>query len=71
MRFTDITELIRQYEGKSRIDPATNKPIDYRGKHLGGQLIIKGLTVHFADDRDYYIVFLDSKSIKKHNKKHS
>ena len=71
MRFTDITELIRQYEGKSRIDPATNKPIDYRGKHLGGQLIIKGLTVHFADDRDYYVEFLDSKSIKKHNKKHS
>ena len=71
MRFTDITELIRQYEGKSRIDPATNKPIDYRGKHLGGQLIIKGLTVHFADDRDYYVEFLDSKSVKKHNKKHS
>ena len=71
MRFTDITELIRQYEGKSRIDPSTKKPIDYRGKHLGGQLIIKGLTVHFADDRDYYIEFLDSKSVKKHNKKHS
>lgn len=76
MRFTDITELIRQYQGMSRIDKDTKKPIDFRGVHLGGHLIIEGLTVHFKDGREYYVKFLDSErykaTVKKsQNKKHS
>jgi hypothetical protein len=76
MRFTDITELIRQYQGISRIDKDTKKPVDPYGNHLGGHLIIEGLTVHFKDGREYYVKFLDSEkykatSKKSQNKKHS